>query len=177
MTGYGIGGPIRGIVGRPRRFGLGALALPPPVTRLSLQRSGMFARDDVAGSIGMGVLRHFVASFDYPRGVLWLTPGADGAEPDRCDRSGLWLGLSNGRGLEVVDVTPGSPAAREGIAAGDTVSEMDKVAAGRDMLFTIRRMLQAPRTVAVMITVVQPVGIRVIRLRLRDQIDPPRPGG
>ena len=177
MTGYGIGGPILGIVGRPRRFGLGAIALSPPVTRLSLQRSGAFARGDVAGSIGMGVLRHFVASFDYPHGILWLMPGANVAEPDRYDRSGLCLGLSEGRGLRVVGGTPSSPAAGEGIAVDDAVSDVDAVAAGSDTLFTIRRMLQAPRTVAVTIRVVRPAGSRIVRLRLRDQIDPPRPGG
>ncbi len=77
MTGYGIGGPIRGIVGRPASFALGGVAVPPPVTRLSLQKAGAFASGDYAGSIGMGILKRFVVSFDYANKAMWLTKTAD----------------------------------------------------------------------------------------------------
>ena len=72
MTGYGVGGPIRSIVGRPKTFTMAGLDVAPPVTRLSLQRGGSFTRSDHAGSIGMGVLRHFVVSFDYAHRMMWL---------------------------------------------------------------------------------------------------------
>jgi hypothetical protein len=57
MTGYGVGGPIQSIVGRPSGFSIGELAVPAPVTRLSLQKSGAFASANYAGSIGMGILK------------------------------------------------------------------------------------------------------------------------
>ena len=75
------GGPIRGIVGRPVTFGLAALALPAPVTRLSLQSAGAFTRTDYAGSIGMGILKRFVVVFDYPHRQMWLTLGREFRAP------------------------------------------------------------------------------------------------
>ena len=172
MTGYGVGGPIRSIVGRPRRFTMAGLDVAAPVTRLSLQRSGSFTRSDYAGSIGMGVLKHFVVSFDYPHHMMWLVRSPRSGEADQYDRSGLWLGLSGDRDLEVVDVAAGSPAARAGMLVGDRIEQINKVQAGPDTLFGLRRLLSQPALPVVAVKARRGETTKTFQLVLRDQIAP-----
>ncbi|PQV49758.1 aspartyl protease family protein [Paraburkholderia sp. BL21I4N1] len=172
MTGYGGGGPIRGIVGRPARFSIGDIPVPAPVTRLSLQKAGAFVRGDRAGSIGMGILKRFTASFDYGHHVIWLSKGPGFNAPDLYDRSGMWLGLSQQRGLGVIDVTANGPAARAGLRAGDTIVEVGALRAEAGTLFRIRAMLEEPNTLGVPILVNRANGDQPIRLVLQDLISP-----
>ena len=172
MTGYGVGGPIRSIVGRPRSFTMAGLDVAPPVTRLSLQRGGAFTSSAHAGSIGMGVLRHFVVSFDYPHHMMWLVRGPDPDLADQYDRSGLWLALAEGPGLEVADVAAGSPAARAGVQVGDRVNQIDAIQASPDTLFELRNLLSQPARQAVVMTARRDGSARSFRLPLRDQITP-----
>jgi hypothetical protein len=144
MTGYGIGGSIRGIVGRPLHFSLGGLDLPPPVTRLSLQKAGVFTSADYAGSIGMGVLKRFTCTFDYLHHRLYLQGSAQFDEEDLYDRAGLWLGLDEAGQVVVMDVTEGGPAARAGVQVGDEISEADDLPGNAEHLFALREMLRQP---------------------------------
>ncbi|RFU48364.1 PDZ domain-containing protein [Paraburkholderia sp. DHOC27] len=170
MTGYGGGGPIRGIVGRPARFSMGDLPVPAPVTRLSLQKAGAFTRGDRAGSIGMGILKRFTVSFDYGRHVMWLSKNAGFDAPDRYDRSGMWLGLSEQQGLRVVDVTANGPAAKAGIQVGDIVTKVGALPADAQSLFTIREMLEAPRVASVPVVVSRASGVQSTQMVLQDLI-------
>lgn len=170
MTGYGVGGPIRSIVGRPADFSIGKLTVPAPVTRLSLQQAGSFTQTDRAGSIGMGVLKRFRVSFDYDRHLMWLSKSAAFNAPDRYDRSGMWLGLSDPHELEVVDVVANGPAATAGIAPGDRIEKVDALAADASTLAEIRAALQAPRTSTVSLRVRHAGVVREIRLMLKDLI-------
>ncbi|MGF6762969.1 hypothetical protein P3T24_003290 [Paraburkholderia sp. GAS33] len=172
MTGYGGGGPIRGIVGRPTRFSIGDLAVPAPVTRLSLQKAGAFTRGDRAGSIGMGILKRFTVSFDYGHHVMWLSKSTGFDAPEPYDRSGMWLGLSGQRGLRVIDVTANGPAAQAGIHAGDIVIKVGALPAEASTLFRIRALLQEPGNASVPILVNRASGDQRVRLVLQDLISP-----
>lgn len=172
MTGYGGGGPIRGMVGRSASFAIGDLAVPAPVTRLSLQKAGAFTRADRAGSIGMGILKRFTVSFDYGHRVMWLSKSAEFNAPDLYDRSGMWLGLSQPRGLRVMDVTANGPAEKAGIRVGDVIVKVGGLPAGAATLFRIRAMLQQPRRLTVPIVVSRTGGDQPISLVLQDLIPP-----
>ena len=173
MTGYGVGGPIMGIVGRPADFVIGGVSVPRPVTRLSLQKGGSFTRADRAGSIGMGILRRFKVSFDYARHVMWLAKGSDFGVPDLYDRSGLWLGLSSENLLNVVAVTPGSPAAEAGIQSGDLVTEASTISARTENLFRVRGFLQTPSQGKITIHALRNARPYEARIATRDQIAAP----
>ncbi len=174
MTGYGIGGPIRGIVGRPESFTLGGVAVPPPVTRLSLQKAGAFASGDYAGSIGMGILRRFVVSFDYAHKALWLTKAADFDKPDLYDRAGAWLALTDGGGLTVLDIVDNGPAAQAGLKPGDRVTAVDDIPANWDSLFQLRALLRQPDKAAVTVSVLRGGKPMTLPVAPRDLISPPR---
>jgi predicted aspartyl protease len=171
LTGYGVGGPIRGLVLRVPQFGFGKAIAKSIVARLSLQKSGGFADPHIAGSIGTGVLRHFRTIIDYPHNRFLLVPRT--AEADRFDRAGLWLGR-HGALFEVFDVIAGGPADIAGLRKGDVVTEIDRNRVETLDLFAIREKLRDPGSN-------EPVLIDYLRagragqasLRLRDLL----PGG
>ena len=171
MTGYGLGGPIQGIVGRLRQFTFGRIEVPPPVTRLSLQKAGAFMRSDYAGSIGMGVLKRFFVSFDYAQRMIWLVRRPGFYSPDEFDRSGLWLGLSKMNDDVVVSVTAGGPAAEAGLEAGDTIDEINAISARPKTLMSLRRLLCDPGLQAAVVSGHRGEAGKTFHIMLRNQID------
>ena len=143
LTGFGVGGSVRSIVGRPDRLKLRGLTIESPLTRLSLQRSGAFARADYAGSIGMGLLKNFVTILDYDSRRMWLAR-VPNTEPDHYDRSGAWLALDGHGGIQIADVVHGSPADQAGLRPGDSVASVAGVPGISTNLFAIRSLLSSP---------------------------------
>ena len=170
MTGYGVGGPIRSIVGRLKDFKMAGLKVRSPLVRLSLQRSGSFTRSGYAGSIGMGLLKGFVVSFDYLHHTMWLSRTAATGTPDGYDRSGLWLGLDNGNDLEIFDVAKGSPADQVGLAVGDKVVSINDEPANPETLFSLRSLLKASTVTTVEVRARHGLEEKMFHLVLHDQI-------
>ena len=142
LTGYGIGGPIKGIVVRVPVFAFGPAKARGVVARLSLQAKGGFADPKIAGSIGTGVLKHFHTFIDYAHNRFLLLPRTEVS--DRYDRGGLWLGR-HGAQFEVFDVIAGGPADIAGLRVGDIVTEIDRQPTRTLDLFTIRERLRDPK--------------------------------
>jgi hypothetical protein len=145
LTGYGVGGPIRGLVVRARIFRFGDAQVGNIVARLSLQKSGGFADPNIAGSIGTGVLKHFHVTFDYAHKRIVLVPTQ--ARSDAFDRAGLWLGRAP-NGFEIYDVIAGSPAAEAGLRVGDVVTAVDGKPVAKIDLFDLRERLADPNAPA-----------------------------
>lgn len=153
-TGYGTGGSVTMLSQTLRRLGIdGATFAHLPVTFVVGQRGGSFSSTTEAGNIGYYVLAHFVPTFDYVRGLLYLAaahrlPGA------AYNRAGLALAKDTHVAIMVMGVRPDGPGARAGIASGDEILAIDGVAApdlGVGDIYTIVR---------------QPVGT-VLRLTVR----------
>jgi membrane-associated protease RseP (regulator of RpoE activity) len=141
MTGIGIGGPIHGFVTRVGAVSLGETKIANPVTRLVVQKPSAIDDQVISGSVGTGILKRFVVSFDYSRGRMILTPGKRRNEPDSYDRAGLWIGRL-GIGLKVLDVTTGGPAATAGIHPGDAIFSIDGTPAAKIDLPALRERFQ-----------------------------------
>lgn len=124
VTGWGVGGPARGIVVRAGMLKLGGVAVDGPLVELSLQTKGGFIDPYVAGNVGAGVLKRFNIIFDYGRQQLIFERNANYGNPDGYDRAGMWVNLSAGA-FQVMDVTAGGPAAEAGIKVGDKVLAVD----------------------------------------------------
>lgn len=169
ITGYGLGGPIRGELIRVPEFTLAGVPVRGIVARLSLQRSGVFNSSALAGSIGTGILKRFRVTFDYPRRRMLLAEEAGRNVPDEADRSGLWLGRK-GRQFEVFGVVPNSPAARGGIRAGDLISAINGVPTKRLDLFAIRDELKSPGKHTDSFTLERGSQSRIVTIALRDLI-------
>ncbi|MGH8296394.1 MAG: pepsin/retropepsin-like aspartic protease family protein, partial [Steroidobacteraceae bacterium] len=92
LTGYGLGGPVKGELVRVPEFTMAGVRVRGIVARLSLQKRGAFHTSALAGSIGTGILKRFNVTFDYSRRRMLLQQEPSRDVPDEADRSGLWLG-------------------------------------------------------------------------------------
>jgi hypothetical protein len=169
ITGYGLGGPVKGELVRVPEFAMGGVRVRGIVARLSLQKAGDFNTSALAGTIGSGILKRFRLTFDYPRRRMLLQQEPSRDVPDEADRSGLWLGRS-GSDFEVLDVVPNSPAARSNMRKGDIVTAVDGVPTKRVDLFALREALKSPGKKAESFTIKDGRHSRVVTIALHDLI-------
>jgi hypothetical protein len=161
VTGWGVGGPARGLIVRAGELKLGGVTVRGPVADLSLQKRGAFVDPYVAGNVGAGVLQRFNIVFDYGKQQLIFEPNANFSRPDLYDRSGMWLNLEKGA-FKVIDVVAGGPAAQAGLKNGDSILTIDGKNPGDLSLAAARLKLKS-----------DPPGTRV-RLRVRSGSGPER---
>lgn len=99
----------------------------------------------VDGLLGHSFLRRYRVGIDYPRRIVWLDPVPEPWDDRPYEYSHIGLQIErNGAAAEVVAVAENSPAARAGIAVGDTVVAIDG-ANGRDTdLAALAKRLEGP---------------------------------
>lgn len=93
--------------------------------------------------LGLDYWSRFVVTFDFAHDVLYLRAGRGFDHRATHDLSGLTLISSMGK-LRVLQVLPGSPAQRAGLARGDAIVQVGKLDARRHSLFAIKRVLSTP---------------------------------
>lgn len=142
VTGWGVGGPARGLVSRASLLKLGNVAVENPVTEISVQTKGAFTDPYVAGNVGGGVLKRFNIIFDYDRHQLIFERNANFSLPDDYDRAGIWLNLANGV-FKVMDVVAGGPAGEAGLKAGDSILAINGKTPAELSLPAVRTMLKS----------------------------------
>lgn len=175
VTGWGVGGPARGLVTRARTLRLGTLEVVGPVVDLSQQNKGAFIDPYVAGNVGAGVLKRFNVTFDYGRQRLIFEPNANYARPDAYDRAGMWINRGP-EGFEVVDVVAGGPADAAGLKVGDRITAIGGTPAGQLSLPVVReRFRTEPVGTTIKLAVRRDGKERNLKLVLRDLV-PGLPG-
>ena len=174
ITGWGLGGPARGLVARGAELRLGPVTVKAPVVELSRATRGSFASDFVAGNVGYGILRRFNITFDYPSQHMYFEPNRNAGEFDAYDRSGMWVNLANDperQAFEVVEVVPGGPADRAGIKAGARITRLNGRAVRHMGLSAFRaRLRQGQPGTRLELSVSTPNGDRPVTLVLRDMV-------
>lgn len=143
------------------------LEVHDPVTRISLQHEGFDADRDVSANIGLGILRQFNLTFDYPRRRLILTPSHYYGQKDVFNRSGMVLDWNAGV-WSVTGVYPGSPAADAGVKVGDVLTGIDGKPAGAFDRATLRALLKGPLGTKLQLDVRTAGTERHVTLTLRD---------
>lgn len=149
VTGWGIGGPTRGVVSRGGTLELGSIPVHGPVVEFSTDKGGAMADASLAGNIGAGVLKRFIVTLDYEHMTMYLKPVTTPVpDLDTFDRAGLWIN-ENDAGYTVVDVTKDAPAEKAGLKIGDVITAVDGKPAKSIPLYDMRRQLrdEAPGTV------------------------------
>ncbi|HEY3729911.1 MAG TPA: aspartyl protease family protein [Steroidobacteraceae bacterium] len=154
--GWGATGPTKPYVIRGRSVTLGSVSAPGPIVGLSMSKKGAFSDANYDGNVGSGVLKRFKVTFDYAGQRMYLQAARQiDQDTGHFDRSGMWLNLAE-RGMQVMDVTPGGPAAETGIKVGDVlVSIGGKPIAGR-ALSDVRRSLK-------LVPLRRPLAVRFMR--------------
>jgi membrane-associated protease RseP (regulator of RpoE activity) len=158
-NGWGVGGPSRSYVARAGQIGIGTIKVPRPVASLSIARHGAFNDASYQCNVGSGLLKRFVATFDYGGQTLYLKPTSN-SDPDigAMDRVGLWLNLAKG-GLRVMDVALGGPADQAGLKVGDLLTDIDGKRVLEGPLSEVRRSLR-----------LMPVGVPLVVSARRDGV-------
>jgi PDZ domain/Aspartyl protease len=170
VTGWGVGGPVRGLVTRAKVLRLGTLEVAGPVVDLSQQKKGAFVDPYVAGNVGAGVLKRFNVTFDYGHQRLIFEPNANNARPDSYDRAGMWLNRGT-EGFEVVDIVAGGPAETAGLRVGDWITAIGGTPVGRLSLPAVRERFRTdPVGTRVELTVRSGGKVRDLRMLLRDLV-------
>lgn len=171
LTGWGVGGPSRGFVFHGKNLELDGFTVPAPLAEFSLDKGGAGGMEAFPSNVGGGVLKRFVVTFDYDHQLMYLKPIPGPIEDlDTFDRSGMWVN-DNGKGFEIVDVGPGTPAAAAGLRAGDIVTEVNGEPIQSIKLYDFRKMLrnQSPGT-KVQLTFLRKNAVNQAQLTLRDLI-------
>lgn len=105
-------------------------------------RNLSFDESEVGNVLAFGYWMRFVATFDFPNGVVYLQRGRRFASPDPLDLSGAHLWRVNGV-VRIHSVDERSPAAAAGLCAGDAVISINNTDAARTSLRALRLMLCA----------------------------------
>ena len=118
--GAGIGGlGDRGRLVRAGSLRIGDFAFDRPLVFLNPPSSYQRA-STVDGIIGLNFLELLNLSTDVRRGKLWAQPSGRPQRPRHYGMSGLWAEERHD-GLEIVDLSPRSPAAEAGLQRGDEI--------------------------------------------------------
>jgi hypothetical protein len=156
VTGFGIGGASKGIVGRVKGIRIGSFRFDNPVMSFSADTAGALADTSFAGIIGADFLCRFTVVLDYKRSQIFLEKNAGFGAPFEFDMCGIRFAFEGERFdlLKVFIVYDGTPAALAGIMPGDVVVSIDGRAAasftreeireymlreGKEVRFTIKR--------------------------------------
>jgi len=137
VTGWGLGGPIYGKLGRAHDFTLAGMDIKSPLVRLSMQSSGLLSRTGTAGLIGADILRQFTITFDSLQHVVYLRRSKLFGTATKFDQSGMWI-IPSSHGFRVIDVVPGGAAQRAGLFVNDEIWAVNGHAADRLLLPELR---------------------------------------
>jgi predicted aspartyl protease len=171
ITGWGVGGAARSYVVRLPSLTLGSVKVSSVVTGLSETKAGSTSDPNYEGNIGSGLLKRFVASFDYRRKTMYLKRlDPQPADVGAFDRSGLWINAADA-GFIVENVAPGGPAEQAGVLKGDTITAIDGKAVGAADLPDARLLLRSlPPGTVVELSLRRDGKPKTTRVQLRDLI-------
>ena len=123
VNGFGVGGPHVGRLGRVKTLSFGGLTLRDLVGDYSTQSEGGLAMPFIGANVGGAVWKRFTITLDYRQLTMALTPNVDFEVREHWDRSGVYL-VNNGA-ITVIDVRPGTPAAKSELAKGDVITSVN----------------------------------------------------
>ncbi len=119
---YGVGGSNKGRLGRLKSFSVAGFALHDLVADYPQTKGGL-AMPFLGANVGGAVWKRFTMTLDYRQLTMTLTPNGAFDSRDDWDRSGLYL-INNGA-ITIVDVRPGTPAAKAGLTKGEVITSID----------------------------------------------------
>ncbi|MDX1684950.1 MAG: aspartyl protease family protein [Saprospiraceae bacterium] len=144
--GSGLGGYIKGYIGRIKEFRLGPYGFENVISSFQALDSTYLAKAEIIrhGIIGNQIMRRFDIAIDYTKQILYLTPNSNYYEEFRVDKSGIFL-IASGPNLNhyyIQDVLPNSPAARAGLKAGDRILSVNGLYVGFFTMSWLARQFQ-----------------------------------
>jgi hypothetical protein len=140
--GWGVGGASRSYVVRAGELSLGSVTTSRPIAGLSEAKHGGFSDVNYEGNVGSGLLKRYVATFDYSSRTLYLKPTlSSDQDVGAFDRVGMWINLGEA-GMTVMDLAAHGPAEEAGLKVGDVVVAIDGTAVLTRSLSDVRNSLK-----------------------------------
>jgi hypothetical protein len=137
MSAWGVGGPTYAYITRAHDMTIGGIRIVDVVANLMMKDTG-----SLSNSVGGGLLKRFVVTFDYDRQTMYLKPRSGPvADVGTFDRAGIWFNESP-QGFEIVDVIKSSPAECAGLKPGDTIVAVDGTPVSEIHLYDLREQLR-----------------------------------
>jgi membrane-associated protease RseP (regulator of RpoE activity) len=165
----GAGGYFKVKVSEFRSIELGGFRLPNQLLSMPLEEGGVLGRREGVGIIGNNILRHFVLYLDYERQQVVLEKGDEFDREFPRGKSGLGPVVTDDEKIEVLFISPGSPAEKAGFQPGDIVTEINRIAvehlAG---LLAIKELFEADAGTEYMIEILRDGSPMTLKLTLED---------
>ena len=145
--GHGLGGEIKGDIGRIKDFGLGPYKCNNVLASFpdSAYYQGNIELVDRNGTIGGEILSRFNVIFNYLDSTLYLTKGVKFKNPFEHNMSGMEYRLI-GQELDrllVINVKEDSPAGQAGIQMGDQIIKINRHKVGSSTFSHIGNLLRS----------------------------------
>jgi hypothetical protein len=166
--GFGVAGPVEGVVGRVKSFQWGSFLVKSPITGFYLNGSP-FGSDKIAGRIGAGILKKFKVIFDYPHFRMILEKNKNYHLCDRYNTSGIQL-IQDGKRVLVYQVIKDSPAEKAKIKKDDEILSINQIPASNYSLQEIREILNQEEGTKIELTLKRKAKIKKINLTLKELI-------
>ena len=107
--------------------------------------TGSFAEETTIGNIGNSLLRHFVFYMDYKDQRVILEKGDDYGKEFPRPKSGLQFYYNDDKEVEVVFISPNTPASESGFEKGDVIKKVNGIDVKfYDGIIALRRLMREP---------------------------------
>jgi hypothetical protein len=133
--GFGVQGETRGYIGRARTITFGEYELKDIVTGFVSPDDGGTVRAEAM--IGLDLMSRFNIVFDYPHRRMFVVPNHQFAKAFEYNMTGMVLRKGKGDYRVIRQVYPGSPASEAGLVTGDTITQINGVAAAKLSIFEL----------------------------------------
>jgi len=168
-VGFGITGPIEGVVRRIKSFQLGSFLVKSPVTGFYLEDKSSFGSSKIAGKIGGGILKKFKVIFDYSHHRMILEKNTNYHLWDRYNTSGIQL-IQDGKKILVYQVIKNSPAEEAKIKKDDEILSINQIPVFNYSLQKIREILNQEEGTEIELELKRKAKTKIAKLILKELI-------
>jgi hypothetical protein len=176
IIGRGIGGDIKGRIGRIDHLKLGHFALentlvnfPDPNSYTDTLKAALTFRH---GTIGGDVLSRFTVIFNYPQGLIYLKKNSDFKKKFYFNLSGIGVEAKGSmlNAFEIIDVRKNSSADKAGFMVGDELISINGLLCKELRLTEVNAMLNSKPGKKIRISILRKKVRYELPLKLESQI-------
>ncbi len=168
-VGFGVAGPIEGVVGRIKSFELGSFLFKSPVTGFYSEDESPFGSSKIAGKIGGGILKKFKVIFDYPHYRMILEKNTNYHLGDRYNTSGIQL-IQDDKKILVYQVIKNSPAEEAKIKKDDEILSINQISVFNYSLQKIKEILSQEEGTEIELELKRKAKTKKVKLILKELI-------
>jgi hypothetical protein len=157
---------------RTSEFGsidLGGFELTDQLLSMPVDEGGVLGRSEGVGVLGNSILRHFVLYLDYERQRVVLEKGDDFGRDFPRGKTGLGLQMNDSDEMQVLYVSPGTPAEKAGFEPDDIVTSINGIGVEHlSGLLAVKELFEADAGTEYAIGIMRAGRSMILDLKLED---------